>query len=68
VTSSRIWRARWWNYYKRGTSYAAGEFWTEAIADLQQAIAQRSVDQRQARTYGLHFIDYFPHRELGIVY
>jgi hypothetical protein len=59
---------RWWNYYERGASYAAGEFWTEAIADLQQAIAQRSVDQRQARTYGLHFIDYFPHRELGIVY
>ena len=21
-----------------------------------------------ARTYGMHFIDYFPHRELGIVY
>jgi len=23
VTSSRIWRARWWNYYERGASYAA---------------------------------------------
>jgi tetratricopeptide (TPR) repeat protein len=68
VTSSRIWRGRWWNYYERGVSYAAGDFWTEALADLQQAMAQRSVDQRRARTYGLHFIDYFPHRELGIVY
>ena len=68
VTSSRIWRGRWWNYYERGISYATGEFWTEALADLQQAIAQRDEDQRRARTYGLHFIDYFPHRELGIAY
>ena len=25
-----------------------------------------TLDQRRARTYGLHFIDYFPNRELGI--
>ena len=68
VTSSQIWRGRWWNHYERGLSYADGEFWDEAIADLQAALAQRQEDQRRARTYGLHFLDYFPHRELGIVY
>lgn len=68
VTSSHVWRGRWWNYYERGSSYAAGEFWTEAIADLQEAVKQRDEDQRRARTYGLHFTDYFPHRELGVVY
>jgi hypothetical protein len=68
VTASYIWRERWWNYYERGLSYADGEFWDDAIADLQQAVQQRGEDQRRARTYGLHFIDYFPHRELGIVY
>jgi hypothetical protein len=68
VTSSLIWRGQWWNYYERGSSYAAGAFWHEAMADFQVAIEQRVADQRQARTYGLHFIDYFPHRELGIVY
>ena len=26
VTSGQIWRDRWWNYYERGVSYAAGEF------------------------------------------
>lgn len=62
------WRDRWWNYYQRGTSYAEGEFWQDALADFQSAISQRDADQRQARTYGLHFIDYFPHRELGITY
>ena len=41
VTSSQVWRGRWWNYYERGSSYAEGEFWPEAIADLQEAIKQR---------------------------
>ena len=69
VTSSSIWHGRWWNYYERGTSYAAGEFWTDAIADLQQAIKERDRDQRRARTYGVHFLnEYFPHRELGVIY
>lgn len=68
VTSGLTWRGRWWNYYERGNSYASGAFWSEAIADLQAALAQQHTDERDARTYGLHFVDYFPHRELGIVY
>jgi len=61
-------RHRWWNYYERGLSFAQGEFWEEAAADLKEAIKQRKADQRMARTYGMHFVDYFPHRELGVVY
>ncbi|MCK4389830.1 MAG: hypothetical protein KAV83_06300 [Desulfobacterales bacterium] len=61
-------RHRWWNYYERGVSYADGEFYQEALRDLKEAIRQRKKDQRMARTYGMHFVDYFPHRELGIVY
>lgn len=61
-------RHRWWNYYERGLSYAEGEFFPEAIEDLRAAIQQRVKDQRMARTYGMHFIDYFPHRELGVIY
>jgi TolB-like protein len=65
---SGTFRHRWWNYYERGLSYADGEFYSEAISDLKEAIRQREKDQRRARTYGMHFIDYFPHRELGVVY
>ena len=61
-------RHRWWNYYERALSYAGGEFYKEAIEDLQEAIQHRTKDQRMARTYGMHFIDYFPHRELGVTY
>jgi tetratricopeptide (TPR) repeat protein len=61
-------RGRWWNYYERGLSFMEGEFYKEAIADFDQAIKQRSEDKRMARTYGMHFVDYFPHREKGLVY
>ena len=59
---------RWWNYYERGNSFAEGEFWKEAESDFIEAIKKRNKDQRRARTYGMHFLDYFPHRDLGIVY
>jgi hypothetical protein len=67
VTTSNIWRGRWWNHYERGLSYASGAFWDDAVADFQAALKQRQDDQRRARTYGLHFVDYFAHRELGVV-
>ena len=61
-------RGRWWNYYERAISYTNGQFYTEAAVDLTEAIRRRDKDQRMARTYGMHFVDYFPHRELGIIY
>ena len=66
VTSGAF-RGRWWSYYERGISYGDGHFWQQAEADLREGLRQRSQDQRRARTYGMHFVDYFPHRELGIV-
>ncbi len=61
-------RNRWWNFYERGLSFAEGEFYPEALLDLKNAFKQRNKDQRMARTYGMHFIDYFPNREIGVVY
>ena len=61
-------RHRWWNYYERALSFMEGEFYQEALSDLARAIEQRDADKRMARTYGMHFIDYFPHRETGLVY
>ena len=61
-------RHRWWNYYERALSFADGRVYRQAELDLRDAIEQRVKDQRRARTYGFHFIDYFPHRELGVVF
>ena len=62
-------RGRWWNFYERGRSFLEGQFYAEAKADLRTALRGRGRDQLWPRTYGMHFIpEYFPHRELGIVY
>ncbi len=63
-----LFRERWWNFYQRGCSFLEGGFYAEAIADFKEALKQRDRDQRRARTYGMHFIEYFPHRELGASY
>jgi len=65
-------REEWWNYQERGMSYLEGGCYEPALADLDHAIKLRRQvdrkegDQRRARTYGMHFADYFGHREKGI--
>ena len=63
-----LYRGKWWNYYVRGRWYAEGGYWDEAARDFKTAVGLRGADQRSARSYGLHFWEYFAHRELGIVY
>jgi tetratricopeptide (TPR) repeat protein len=66
--TSGLFRDRWWHYYERGLSFAEGGFYKEAIEDLKSAIERRRADQWRSRTYGMHIVDYFSHRELGIIY
>jgi TolB-like protein len=63
-----LFRQRWWNYFERGLDAADARDYGAAGSDLTEALRQRDRDQRMARTYGMHFIDYFPHRELGVVH
>jgi len=60
-------RGHWWHYYERALSFAEGGFLEDAESDLRKAIHRRRDDKWRARTYGMHFVDYFPHCELGIV-
>lgn len=66
--TSGAFRDTWWQHYERGLSLAEGDFLAEALADFEAAVQRRDADHWRARTYGMHFADYFPHRELGIVY
>src|SRR5512135_2425415 len=66
--SSGTWRGKWWNYYERGVSRSDDGDWEAARSDFSRALDLRDKDQRRARTYGMHFIAYFPHRELGVAY
>jgi TolB-like protein len=66
--SGTLFRHRWWNYYLRGLAQADRQQFAAAREDLMHAIQLRDGDQRMARTYGMRFVDYFAHRELGIVH
>jgi tetratricopeptide (TPR) repeat protein len=65
---SGTFRGKWWNYYDRALAGEERKELNAAVKDLAKAISMRDRDQRMARTYGMHFIDYFPHREIGIAY
>lgn len=64
----KVFRGRWWSYYDRGSFYLAQKQFDKAAADFQVALKGRSEDTWRARTYGLHFVEYFPARELGVAY
>jgi len=67
VEVPRIFRGTWWDHYERGLLYAERDMWKRAIADFRAARQTHDQEDRNARTYGVHFIDYFPSRELGVV-
>lgn len=66
--TKNLFRGRWWSYYERGTASLGVDSINLAEQDLKSAIAGRSRDSWSARTYGLHFVEYFPNRELGVTY
>lgn len=59
---------QWWDFYKRGLIRAEEGQASEAMTDFREAIAQRAQDQWQADIAPGRAIDYFPHRELGILH
>lgn len=61
-------RYDWECCYRSGLAYARGGCLDTAISELRSAMAQNPKDRWRTRTYGMHFLDYFPHRELGIIY
>ncbi len=63
-----VFHGRWWNYYGRGTAELEKKDLAAAEKDFRQALKMRDQDAWSARTYGLHFVEYFPNRELGITY
>jgi len=58
----------WFREYANGLDAAEEQDWQKAVSHFQEALRGNPTDNEHVRTYGLHFIEYFPHRELGICY
>ena len=59
---------KWYNYYKDGIKLMEAGRWSQAIEKFNAAIKVKSKDVKSIKTYGMHFIKYFPHREKGICF
>lgn len=55
-------------YYEEGLEHMDKDSLNQAILHFEQAIKLKKSDNKQARTYGVNFIEYFPNRELGVIY
>lgn len=59
-------QAKFYNYYSDGQDYMEKKDWLRAIQEFRTSISYEFEDAGQKRTYGTHFIEYYPHREIGI--
>jgi TolB-like protein len=59
-------QTKFYNYYSDGLEYVEKKDWLRAIQEFRSAISYEFEDAARKRTYGTHFIEYYPHREIGI--
>jgi hypothetical protein len=64
---SNIFLGDWWDYYNRAVRRFDGGDLQGAESDLREAIKFNDDENPRARTYGVHFQEYFPHAELGAI-
>lgn len=60
--------AQWHSFYRAGVRAMEQGDWNRAIDSFQQAIKNKYWDSKKIRATGVTFIEYFPHREMGICY
>ncbi len=58
--------SEWYRVYEQGLEAMQNDNYKEAAKLFREALEGNETDNEHVRTYGLHFIEYFPHRELGI--
>jgi hypothetical protein len=61
-------QGKWVDPYDKGTDAIKNQKWTEAVADLTQAIAADSHAQANKITEGVYHEDYFPYYYRGLAY
>ncbi len=60
--------SEWFQAYKNGLEMLEKGYYEKAVELFQKALKVKQRDTKKIRTYGMHFIQYYPHRELGIAY
>jgi len=68
----QVFRGQWDDFYLRALACIERSNFQQALTDFQSSLERRppskQFDRRMVRTYGMHYLDYFPNREMGFVY
>jgi TolB-like protein len=61
-------QVKFYNYYRDGLEFMEKRDWQRAMQEFRSAISLEFEDAVRKRTYGTRFIEYYPHREMGICF
>jgi TolB-like protein len=61
-------QTKFYNYYRDGIEFMDKKDWQRAIQEFRSAVSLEFEDAVRKRTYGTRFIEYYPHREMGICF
>jgi TolB-like protein len=59
-------QSKFYQYYSDGLDFVEKKDWLRAIQEFRSAVSLEFEDAARKRTYGTRFIEYYPHREIGI--
>lgn len=59
---------RWYEHYDRAEAALAAGDWSQAAAELNEALQRRGDSGARVRSYGMKVVAYFPYLKLGIAY
>lgn len=58
----------WYTAYMNGLNAVEAGDWDSGIENFREALKSKNKDSGKMRAFGAIFIEYYPHRELGICY
>jgi len=68
ILFSGVMAEEWFQLYQQGLEAMQKKNYQQAIEKFEAALRQEKMDKQKIRTYGMHFISYYPNRELGIAH
>ncbi len=68
ILCSTLMADEWFQLYKQGLEAMKHKDYRLAVEKFESALRQEGTDKPKVRTYGMHFISYYPNRELGIAH
>jgi len=68
LATLKVFGQSYYEFYDKGLKHAETDSLDLALEYFEKALKLLENDKQQSRTYGVNFIEYYPNREVGIIY